>query len=52
MSKNCLAHFAPRTVFPCSMTMSHLYWTDKSVELPPSCQIFQVTMQARVEYVT
>ena len=50
-TKNGHAYLPPGTVFPFSITLPHLYWTDKSVELPPFCQIFQVALQARVEYI-
>lgn len=37
--------------FPFSLTMPHSHYRDGSSELPPSCQIYQVGMQAGVEYV-
>jgi len=38
-------------VFPFSISMPNSHYREGDIELPPSCQIFQVGMQAGIEYV-
>lgn len=49
-SKDGQAYMTAGMVFPFAIIMPHKHWRDESVELPPSCQTFQVGMQAGVEY--
>lgn len=41
----------PGAVLPFSITMPSTHYRDDTVQLPPTCQIYQVGMQASVEYV-
>jgi hypothetical protein len=51
MSKDGQVYLTPGMVFPFSITMPNKHWRDEAIEIPPTCQIFQVGMQAGVEYV-
>lgn len=44
-------YIPPGAVLPFSITMPSLHYRDDTVQLPPTCQIYQVGMQASVEYV-
>jgi hypothetical protein len=50
VSKGRHAYLNPGMVFSFSVTMPHKHRHDATVDLPPSCQVYQVGMQASVEY--
>lgn len=51
MTKEGVYYLTPGQTFNFNFEMPHTHYRDSSVELPPSCQIYQVGMQAGVEYV-
>lgn len=51
MTKDGVPFLQQGQSFEFDLTMPHSHYRDGSSELPPSCQIYQVGMQAGVEYV-
>jgi hypothetical protein len=51
MTKDGVLYLTPGQAFDFNLVMPNQHYRDNTVELPPSCQIYQVGMQAGVEYV-
>lgn len=51
MTKEGVPYLEAGQTFDFGLTMPHTHYRDGQAELPPSCQVYQVGMQAGVEYV-
>ena len=51
MTKEGVPYLEAGQTFEFGLTMPHSHYRDGQAELPPSCQVYQVGMQAGVEYV-
>ena len=51
MTKEGVPYLEMGQTFEFGLTMPHSHYRDGQAELPPSCQVYQVGMQAGVEYV-
>lgn len=51
MTKDGILYLTAGQTFDFNLVMPNQHYRDSNVELPPSCQIYQVGMQAGVEYV-